>query len=184
MCTSPQSGAATWRGEEVSISDPQAAIDLGIATMYQELDVVDGLSIAENIFLGHEVSQGGFTKRGEAASAPRAARALGAASSRRTSWSVTISAANRQIVSMLLPCRGIQLMIMDEPSAVLDTEEVEDLFKVVNELTSQGIAIVYITHRLEVAPSATASPSSRTGRAWPAASPPPTPPSTGAHRLL
>ncbi|MDQ1135593.1 ABC-type sugar transport system ATPase subunit [Microbacterium sp. SORGH_AS 1204] len=63
----PDEGEIVWLGENVEIVDPDAAIDLGIATMYQELDVVDGLTIAENIFLGHELARGGFTNRAEAA---------------------------------------------------------------------------------------------------------------------
>jgi len=63
----PDGGELVWRGKTVEIADPDAAIELGIATMYQELDVVDGLTIAENVFLGHELSRGGFTHRSEAA---------------------------------------------------------------------------------------------------------------------
>src|SRR5690606_205619 len=60
----PDEGEIRWNGEVVSIPDPESAIELGIATMYQELDVVDDLTIAENIFLGHELSRGGFLRRG------------------------------------------------------------------------------------------------------------------------
>jgi ribose transport system ATP-binding protein len=61
-----------------------------------------------------------------------------------------LSAANKQIVSMARALsHDIKLIIMDEPSAVLDSEEVKNLFHVVRELTSAGIAVVYITHRLE-----------------------------------
>src|SRR3954451_24309263 len=67
----PDDGTIVWRGEDVDIPDPQAALRLGIATMYQELDVVDGLTIAENIFLGHELARGGFSRRGEAAKQAR-----------------------------------------------------------------------------------------------------------------
>ncbi|MDN5853350.1 MAG: ATP-binding cassette domain-containing protein, partial [Actinomycetia bacterium] len=54
-------GEILWDGEPHRISTPQEAIDLGIATIYQELDLIDGLSVAENIYLGHEKSRGGFT---------------------------------------------------------------------------------------------------------------------------
>src|SRR5690606_5585451 len=50
----PDDGTITWEGEPVRLPHPQSAMDLGIATIYQELDLVDGLSVAENIFLGHE----------------------------------------------------------------------------------------------------------------------------------
>lgn len=147
----PDDGEIRWLGERVDIPDPEAAIELGIATMYQELDVVDGLTIAENIFLGHELSRGGFTRRSEAAKQTKELlRRLGHPSLSPHTEVGTLSAANKQIVSMARALsHDIKLIIMDEPSAVLDTEEVKNLFHVVKELTSQGIAVVYITHRLE-----------------------------------
>lgn len=147
----PDEGTIRWRGEEVEIPDPQAALGLGIATMYQELDVVDGLTIAENIFLGHELAQGGFTKRSEAARQTRELlRRLGHGNLSPNAEVGQLSAANKQIVSMARALsHDIKLIIMDEPSAVLDTEEVKNLFHVVHELTNSGIAVVYITHRLE-----------------------------------
>ena len=120
--------------------------------MYQELDVVDGLTIAENIFLGHELARGGFTKRSRGGPADHASccAASDTRTSPRTREVGQLSAANKQIVSMARALsHDIKLIIMDEPSAVLDTEEVKNLFHVVKELTSEGIAVVYITHRLE-----------------------------------
>ncbi len=147
----PDTGEIRWLGEPVEITSPQAAIELGVATMYQELDVVDGLTIAENIFLGHELSRGGFSRRSEAARQTRDLLArLGHANLSPHLEVGSLSAANKQIVSMARALsHDIKLMIMDEPSAVLDSEEVKNLFHVVRELTSQGIAVVYITHRLE-----------------------------------
>ncbi len=57
----PDEGTITWDGQEVSFAHPQAAMDLGIATIYQELDLVEGLTVAENIYLGHERSRFGFS---------------------------------------------------------------------------------------------------------------------------
>lgn len=147
----PDGGTITWLGDEVEIPDPQAAIELGIATMYQELDVVDGLTIAENIFLGHELARGGFTRRSEATARTKELLArLGHGSLSPHAEVGQLSAANKQIVSMARALsHDIKLIIMDEPSAVLDSEEVKNLFAVVRELTASGIAVVYITHRLE-----------------------------------
>lgn len=147
----PDEGTIMWRGDDVTIANPEAAIGLGIATMYQELDVVDGLTVSENIFLGHEFSAGGFTRRRE--STQRARRLLGRLGHASLSPNTevgSLSAANKQIVSMARALsHDIRLIIMDEPSAVLDSEEVKNLFHVVRELTAEGIAVVYITHRLE-----------------------------------
>ncbi|WP_404434178.1 sugar ABC transporter ATP-binding protein [Microbacterium lacus] len=147
----PDGGEISWLGETVVIPNPESAIELGIATMYQELDVVDGLTIAENIFLGHELAAGGFTKRSEAAKQTRELlQRLGHANLSPNTEVGQLSAANKQIVQMARALsHDIKLIIMDEPSAVLDSEEVKNLFHVVRELTSQGIAVIYITHRLE-----------------------------------
>ncbi|MFF2371893.1 sugar ABC transporter ATP-binding protein [Agromyces sp. NPDC058110] len=147
----PDDGEIAWLGEQVVINDPQAAIDLGIATMYQELDVVDGLTVAENVYLGHELARGGFSRRSEAAKRTRELLArLGHSGLSPHTEVGTLSAANKQIVSMARALsHDIKLIIMDEPSAVLDSEEVKNLFHVVGELTNAGIAVVYITHRLE-----------------------------------
>ncbi len=147
----PDEGEFVWMGQSVTIADPVAALDLGIATMYQELDVVDGLSIAENIFLGHENSTGGVVK---ARATNHAARdlmtRLGHGDLSPTREVSTLSPANKQIVAMARALsHDIKLMIMDEPSAVLDSEEVNNLFRVVRDLTAQGIAVIYISHRLE-----------------------------------
>jgi ribose transport system ATP-binding protein len=147
----PDGGEIIWQGESASIPSPVAALDLGIATMYQELDVVDGLTIAENIYLGHERSTGGVLHTGAAnRSARELLKRLGHGDLNPSREVGTLSAANKQIVSMARALsRDIRLIVMDEPSAVLDSEEVKNLFRVVEELTSQGIAVIYISHRLE-----------------------------------
>jgi ribose transport system ATP-binding protein len=147
----PDAGIINWQGDEIAIIDPVAAIGLGIATMYQELDVVDGLTITENIFLGHERASGGVLRVAEA---NRAARELlvrlGHGNLSPTTEVGRLSAANKQIVSMARALsHDTKLIIMDEPSAVLDSEEVRNLFRVIRELTAQGVAVVYISHRLE-----------------------------------
>ncbi|WP_433079677.1 sugar ABC transporter ATP-binding protein [Dactylosporangium sp. CA-052675] len=147
----PDSGEIRWQGEPVSFGNPQAAMKAGIATIYQELDLVDGLSVAENMYLGHEPSTGGFVarrsmRRGAAAILERlghpeipAAREVG-----------KLPAAAKQIVSMgRALSREARLLIMDEPSAVLAHDEVENLFRIVRGLTAQGIAVIYISHRLD-----------------------------------
>src|SRR5690606_36223237 len=68
----PDAGEIVWQGETIELSSPVAALRRGIATMYQELDLIPGLSVAENIFLGHEHARYGFTR-------PAVARAEAAA---------------------------------------------------------------------------------------------------------
>ena len=146
----PDEGEISWQGEPVSIDGPTHALGLGIATMYQELDVVDGLSIAENIYLGHETSTGGILNRRDAARKTSELLArLGHGDLNPHREVGSLSPANKQIVSMARALsRDIKLIIMDEPSAVLDSEEVKNLFRVVRQLSEQGIAVIYISHRL------------------------------------
>src|SRR4029453_18761554 len=63
----PDAGEIVWQGERRDIPNPVAAIDMGVATMYQELAVVDGLTIPETLFLGHELASGGVLHRARAA---------------------------------------------------------------------------------------------------------------------
>src|SRR3712207_156447 len=147
----PDAGTIAWRGEEVSLSDPQASLSLGIATIYQELDLVPGLTVADNIFLGRERSRFGISRP---AAANKAAAALltrlGHPEIRPTAEVGSLSAASQQMVSMARALsQDAKLIIMDEPSAVLDNEEVQRLFEVIRDLKRQDVAVVYISHRLE-----------------------------------
>jgi ribose transport system ATP-binding protein len=147
----PDAGEVEWEGSAVSFASPHAAMRAGIATIYQELDLVDDLTVSENIFLGHEFSSGGFVHRGPARRESRrilarlghpeipVGRAVG-----------KLPAAGKQIVSMgRALSRQARLLIMDEPSAVLAHDEVGNLFRVIRELTATGMAVIYISHRLE-----------------------------------
>jgi ribose transport system ATP-binding protein len=147
----PTEGTILLDGEPIDISDPVAALKYGVATMYQELDVVDGLTVAENIYLGHELATAGFSQRREAVRRTRELlKRLGHSEVSPNQEVGELSAAGKQIVSMARALsRDARVIIMDEPSAVLDSEEVGNLFRVVKELTSAGVAVVYISHRLE-----------------------------------
>jgi ribose transport system ATP-binding protein len=147
----PDAGEVHWDGRPVDFASPQAAVQAGIATIYQELDLVPGLSVAENVFLGHEPARMGFTRPRELESRARALlRRLGHPEIPPGRELGRLSAAGQQVVSMARALsRRARLIVMDEPSAVLDPEEVDNLFRVVRELTADGVAVVYISHRLE-----------------------------------
>ena len=147
----PDAGTLRWKGEEVSFTTPQAATRAGIATIYQELDLVDDLTVAENIFLGHEPSVAGFVRRGRMRAESRAVLArLGHGDIPVDRPVGKLPSAAQQIVSMgRALSHDARLLVMDEPSAVLAHDEVANLFRVVRDLTSRGIAVIYITHRLD-----------------------------------
>ena len=126
---------------------------LGIATIYQELDLVEHLSVAENVFLGHEPPPPASSYAREAPRPSTAAllKRLGhpeidpAPPGRRR-----CPPPQQQIVSMARALsHDVRLIVMDEPSAALDPDEVDNLFRIVGDLTADGVAVVYISHRLE-----------------------------------
>ncbi|MGI5167769.1 sugar ABC transporter ATP-binding protein [Spirillospora sp. CA-253888] len=146
----PDEGEITLGGEPFRPANPTAAMRAGIATIYQELDLVDGLSVTDNIFLGHERARFGFTRREEG---DRRARELltrlghGEIPPRREAG--RLPAAGQQVVSMARALsHEARLIVMDEPSAALAHDEVDNLFRIIRELTREGVAVVYISHRL------------------------------------
>ncbi|MGW6271263.1 MULTISPECIES: sugar ABC transporter ATP-binding protein [unclassified Streptomyces] len=148
----PDGGEITWRGERTTLKSPIAAMRLGIATIYQELDLVEHLSVAENVHLGHEPTAAGFVVKGREAKASTAAllKRLGHGEIDPGTLVGELSAAHQQIVSMARALsHEVRLIVMDEPSAALDPDEVDNLFRIVGDLTADGVAVVYISHRLE-----------------------------------
>jgi len=147
----PDAGTIELHGRPVSLPSPIAALRAGVATMYQELDLVPWLSVAENVFLGAEETTFGFGGR-------RAARArartllgrLGHPELDPAAPVVELPPAARQLVSMARAlAHEASIIVMDEPSAALANDEVDNLFRVIGELTASGVAVVYISHRLE-----------------------------------
>lgn len=147
----PDAGRVEWLGAEVSFANPQAAMKAGIATIYQELDLVEGLSVADNVFLGSEPRRLGFVQRGRMRQAARMVLArLGHGEIPVEREVAKLPSAAKQIVSMARALsKDARLFIMDEPSAVLAHDEVRNLFRVIRDLTAAGIAVIYISHRLE-----------------------------------
>jgi ribose transport system ATP-binding protein len=148
----PTAGEVLFDGEPLPVGHPAASLARGIATIYQELDLVDDLSVAENLFLGHEEATAGiFLDR--AGHRRRAAELLERLGHREISPRALVGSlkpAQKQMVSIARALsRDVRLLIMDEPSAVLDDQEVGVLFEVVRRLTADGVGVVYISHRLD-----------------------------------
>ncbi|WP_163505486.1 sugar ABC transporter ATP-binding protein [Fodinicola acaciae] len=146
----PDDGTVEWQGRKVAFAHPIAALRAGLATIYQELDLVDDLSVAENIFLGHEVSALGFSRRSAMhAKAAELLTRLGHPEISPGREVGRLTAAGKQLVSIARALsHRARLIIMDEPSAVLAYDEVDNLFRIVRELTADGVAVIYISHRL------------------------------------
>lgn len=147
----PDAGTIVWEGGAVRFDRPLDALHAGLATIYQELDLVDGLTVADNIFLGHEQAQAGFVNRqAMQRSAGRILEQLGHAEISPRREVGTLSAAGKQIVSIARALsHEARLIVMDEPSAVLASDEVDNLFRVIRDLQRDGVAVIYISHRLD-----------------------------------
>ena len=149
----PDAGQVEWLGEPVAFANPQAAMKAGIATIYQELDLVDDL-IGRGERLPRPRAAHGSASSGAGSMARRTREILGrlghARDPGRAAMVRALPAAGKQIVSMARALsHDARLIIMDEPSAVLAHDEVANLFRIIRELTAQGIAVIYISHRLE-----------------------------------
>lgn len=144
------SGSIMVNGRAVHYRTPKEALDDGICMIYQELNLVDKLSVADNIFIGRESSRGIRIKRRQ--------------DKKRTEELLTnleldvnpeavvgeLTVARQQMVEI---AKGIsycsRVLIMDEPTAALAVNEIEELFRVIRQLKEEGISIIYISHRLE-----------------------------------
>jgi ribose transport system ATP-binding protein len=147
----PDSGEIRWRGEPTRIADPTAALARGIATIYQELDLLPDMTVAENVFLGHERSRAGLEhRRAMRAEAGRLLARLGHPEITPAMEVRRLSPAGQQLVSIARALSyEVRLVIMDEPSAALTADEVANLFRVIRELVRTNVAVVYISHRLD-----------------------------------
>jgi len=146
----PDSGRITVGGEEVRINGAQDSERLGIATIYQEFNLVPDLTVAENIFLGRQPRRFGLIdrKRMNADAAKLLAR-VGVDVDPRTPVR-ELGIARLQMVEIAKALSlDARVLIMDEPTAVLTTEEVDKLFGIVRKLRDDGVGIVFITHHLE-----------------------------------
>ena len=150
----PDRGEIRVDGAPVRFANPRDAQASGIATIFQELDLVPGLDITANLFLGHELMRAGG--RLDNARMEREARA------RMESAGVDIdvrrrvhelSIGQRQLVAIVKALSyATRVLVMDEPTAALSAAEAERLFKVVRAMRERGVGIVYISHRLEEVP--------------------------------
>ncbi|HYZ92392.1 MAG TPA: sugar ABC transporter ATP-binding protein [Actinomycetota bacterium] len=148
---SPTAGEVKLDGEAIPTGEPSAALARGIATIYQELDLVTDLTVAANVWLGHEIRRGPLVDLGAMADATsELLERLGHQHIDVRSRVFSLSPAAQQIVSIARALsRKVRLLIMDEPSAVLDDQEIETLFDVVRRLKAEGVGVVYISHRLD-----------------------------------
>lgn len=146
-------GEILWEDELVKIHTPIEAMELGISTIYQELNVIKQLTVYENIFLGREVKNKKLPLLNRRQMIERAKELLirlGQNPKLATVPLGQLGIGQQQLVeiakALILESK---LIIMDEPTSSLSGREVEELYKIVDQLREEGIAIIFISHRLE-----------------------------------
>lgn len=136
-------------GQRVHIGNPLEAIHLGINLIYQELSIAPNLSVAENIFMGSELSHHGLIDRSSMLKkSAEILKLLGAPYSPATIAGSLSIAEQQQIEIARALNHKSKILIMDEPTAALSDRETDKLFEVVLSLRDQGISIIYISHRM------------------------------------
>jgi ribose transport system ATP-binding protein len=136
-------------GVPVTFGTPAAALAQGIAVIYQELSLSPNLTVAENIYLGREIRRGLFADRKAMEARCRGILAsLGAAFSPANIVS-NLSLAERQLVEIARAIHAnARILVMDEPTAALSAHESERLFGLITRLRENGLAIIYVSHRI------------------------------------
>ena len=149
------SGQLLLDGREVRFSSPQAAQKSGIVEVFQELSLIPGMTIAENIWLAHEpLNRMAFVRRRETRVRTQALLDLFAGTTRSSmqpdALVTTLSPDERQIVE-ILKALSLQprVMILDEATASLDSRQVQRLFELMSQWKAQDMALVFVSHRMD-----------------------------------
>jgi inositol transport system ATP-binding protein len=147
---SPDSGQIWLAGSQLSLSSPHDAQLLGIVTIYQEFTLAPNMTIAENVFIGREPGSRMFVNWKRMGEETRTIiNRVGLA---RDPFALVrdLSVAEQQMVEI---ARALsmqsRLIIMDEPTSALSSKEVDSLFAIAQNLRTQGLSIIFVTHRLE-----------------------------------
>ncbi len=146
---SASSGEIRIDGKACDIKGPKEALAAGITLIYQEINLAPNLTVAENIFLGSEISRGGMVKRRQMADeAQQVINRLGAQFSANDLVSRLSIAEQQQVEIARALHRNSRILVMDEPTAALSNRETEQLFALIKRLRNDGMAIIYISHRM------------------------------------
>lgn len=147
----PDTGTIELDGASLRFSDPRGALEAGIATIHQELACFDKLTVAENLMLGEPWPRrwGGTNWTALNAEARRRLTEFGLEIAPETMFGQLSPAQRQEIAIVRALARNARLLILDEPTASLTEPEVERLFQHLRRLKSKGLAILYVSHRLD-----------------------------------
>lgn len=142
-------GEVLVEGAPTVLASPHEARGRGIAMVHQEIDLIDDLGVAENIYLGREPHRLGVIDRGAMNAGARAALQKVGLSVDPSRLVGRLSLAERQLVEIAKACgMGASTIILDEPTAVLTDHEAEALFALIGELRASGAGVIFVSHRL------------------------------------
>ncbi len=136
-------------GQKVEITSPLAAQRMGISIIYQELNLLNNMDIAENIFVGRELKNGLFIdKARQHREAARLLEEVGLNIDTATKVR-RLSTAQKQMIEVAKALwQGARLIIMDEPTSSLTDNETDTLFSIIKNLKEKGVAVIFISHRM------------------------------------
>ena len=144
----PDAGEILFQGNPCALKSPKDAVRLGIGMVHQHFNLVEPLSVCENVFLGSQECKN-FLRMGEMCKrVKQCSEEFGLAVDPSAKiWQLSVGEQQRvEIVKLLF--RGTQVLILDEPTAVLTPQETEKLFAVLTAMKEKGKAVIFITHKL------------------------------------
>ena len=148
----PDSGTITIDGKTLTGYNTREAIDLGIGIVYQELNYLGYLSIAENLYIGRIPTKGHMKKIDYTtlfANAKKIMDQLGLGHLDPATPVEKISVAEKQLVEIARAfTRDVKILVLDEPTSALNDSETEELFRLIRSFKEKGVSIIYISHRL------------------------------------
>jgi len=149
----PDAGEFRLDGRAVRFATPADAIAAGVSLIHQELNLAENLTVADNLFLGRELTRGGSVRLLNGGAMARKATELlakvGLPAVRARRRVESLSPGEKQLVEIARAlCTDVRVLIMDEPTSSLTQTETERLYAVIDGLKSTGVSILYISHRL------------------------------------
>ena len=147
------SGQMFFKGEEVDFKNPLSALHAGIAVIYQELSLAPNMRVCENIFLGQEPTSDRWKLKFDLSKMKKLTEVrleeMGT-NINPTSFVFSLNTSEQQIIEIARALESnADIIVMDEPTSALSSQEVEKLFNIIRELKAAGKTIIYISHRLE-----------------------------------
>lgn len=146
----PDKGSITLRGQKINFDNPTESQEAGIAMVFQELTLINELTIFENIFLSRENKKGGLINKKAQLEKLEACMDKYGIHIDPTTIVDRLSVGQKQMIEILkVLVRDPDIIILDEPTSALATNEVNTLFEIMRKLTAEGKSLIFISHRME-----------------------------------